>query len=126
MWTYKCYVTNDSPNLWAKWYEQNPSEQGRHDAVFEALEQIAPWREPYAKALKGSHLAGIIEVRLRGTRQWRIFGFYGEQRQEFILVAIGYHKGSVYSPKDALETAKRRMEEIRRDGSNAKECNRPQ
>lgn len=125
MWTYECYINRDRPNLWWKWYTDHAEANSQHDAAFDLLEQEDTWRAPLAKTIKGKNFRGLIEVRLKAQVQWRILGFY-QGKRHFIVTAIGYHKGRVYSPKSLLETAKKRMDEVKKDGSKAKRCERPQ
>ena len=126
MWNYRCYDDGQSPCLWKRWYanDADKAAQGSHDSVFGILEQQLQWREPYAKLLDKNN--GIIEVRLSGRVQWRILGFYGDERCVFVVVAICYHKEKVYTPRDVIKTARRRKAEIQIDLGKALVCERPQ
>lgn len=124
LYTYRCYVEGQEPNLWQRWYSQNPAFQGTHDSIFEILEQQDQWGQPYTKKLKNCD--GLIEVCLNGNIQWRIFGFWGSKRKEFIVVAVGNHKQNVYTPRNILKTAKSIMNKIRAGNLGAKTCERPQ
>lgn len=123
MWTYRCYDDGKKPNLWQRWYDANPDYQGRHDAVFDTLESLPYWKEPYSKYLNNDER--IIEVRLTGKVKHRILGFYGTKKQEFIVVATCNHKGKVYDPPDAPARAVKRKKEIERGERNAIVCTRP-
>ena len=127
-WTYQCYVTSDVPNLWEAWYDAHPRAQGRHDAAFDILDELDAWNEArgIVDKLEGKDKDGIIEVRFKVDNvQWRIFGFYGKARREFIVVHVGNHKGNTYTPKKVLDTAASRMKEVNADASRAKKCDRP-
>lgn len=123
MWTFSCYDAGTEPNLWREWYDDNPACQGSHDSVFDILEQRAPWAEPHAKKLGDD----VIEVRLSGSdrTEWRIFGCY-HGKLHFVVVAIGFHKGRVYSPKDIKNTAQKRVAGIKSGAIGIKACERPQ
>jgi Phage derived protein Gp49-like (DUF891) len=123
IYTYGCYDNADDINLWHRWYRDNPNYQGTHDSIFGILEQQPFWAPPHTKSLKNGN--GLIEICLNGNVQWRIFGFWGTVRKQFIVVAIGYHKGRVYFPKDVIKTAKKRMKQIQADNRGAKNCERP-
>jgi hypothetical protein len=120
-WTYRCYVDGKSPNLWRRWYDAHPDCQGSHDAVFRILDTLVSWREPQAKKLS----TGVIEVRLTGTLEWRIFGFYGERQKEFVVVSVASKKGVVYTPKKALKNAKALMKLCRSNPGKAISCECP-
>lgn len=122
-WTYKCYIDGKSPNLWQRWYDDNPAAQGAHDAALNILEELEVWRGPNAKAFDD-----IVEIRFKaGGIQHRIFGFYGSnEKQRYIVTGTGSHKGNVYTPKGILKTCTKRREEIEGDPTKAKECSRPE
>ena len=125
--TYQCYVTTADPNLWAEWYAgQSKEVQAKHDTAFEFLEAWAEWTDKHYKRLKGKH-KGIGEVIIKGSVQWRIFGFTkaAHSKREFIVTHIGSHKGRVYDPKNVMDTSHKRMVEIENDISKAKSCSRP-
>jgi hypothetical protein len=125
-WRYRCYATNDSPNLWAAWYiEQSPEVQAKHDTVFEFLEQRTDWSPPHYKKLSGQD--GLGEVILKGKVAWRIFGFRHSEdyRPTFTVTQIGNHKGNLYSPKNVISNARGRMNDIRNDSRKVSICDRP-
>lgn len=126
MWSYRCYDDGQATTLWQRWYDATPAAQGSHTSVFDILEQQVQWRPPWTK-LVGKKKA-IVEVRLSGADriEWRVLGFYGSQRQEFVIVAICNHKGRVYDPPDILDTAIKRRNEILKDPTKAISCVRPQ
>jgi hypothetical protein len=123
MWTYRCYDDGTKPNLWQDWHDSALDAQGSHESVFDALEQMDNWREPYTKII--NRRERIIEARINGDVKWRVFGFFGEQRREFIVLGIGFHKQKVYDPPDILETIVKRKKEIVRDLGKAPPCVRP-
>ena len=125
MWSYKCYVTRERPNLWAYWYAQNPGLRGAHDATFRILEQRDVWQRPNFKILKKR--GGLGEVLFKANKvQWRVFGFFGPNDKEFIVLGCGYHKDRVYKPRDIIKTCHAHMLEVKDDPKNAKPCRRPQ
>lgn len=126
MWTYRCYDDGGSVNLWQRWYNETVAAQGSHTVVFDQLEQRLDWRKPWTDILDKKNK--IIEVRLSDAAniEWRILGFYGEARQEFIVLLVCNHKQRVYDPKDAKKTAVKRKKIIEADQQKAPSCDRPQ
>lgn len=122
LWTYKCYDDGHMPNLWQRWYGENTAYQGTHDGVFDIIEQQEAWINPYYTKALGSDL---VEVRLSGTVQWRIFGFYGAKRRQFVVVTTGNHKENVYDPRDVKKTAIKIINAIKSGTKEAKDCERP-
>jgi hypothetical protein len=124
MWKYRCYDDGGGePNLWKRWYDATPDVPGSHDSVFEGLETMVNWREPWTKFFDKE--ARIIEVRLSGDVEWRVFGFHSGARQEFVVLGVGYHKGKVYTPHDIRKTLIKRKKEIEADPGKAVPCARP-
>jgi len=46
-------------------------------------------------------------------RQYRLLGVFGELRKQAVVILGCYHKGDVYTPKDAMETACKRAKMLR-------------
>jgi hypothetical protein len=124
MWVYRCYNDGNSPHLWKGWYDGHAAYRGTHDAIFDILEQQVAWKEPWAKFFDKPNR--IIEVRLTGDVKYRILGFYGQARMEFIVLGICSHKQRVYDPPDIRKTAVRRKSEIEKNPAKALRCVRPQ
>lgn len=123
-WTYRCYVDGNEPNLWHRWYKDTPVAQGKHDAVFDILEQRTPaeWRRPLIGKIAGADK--ILEIVLKMNPQYRIFGYFSKQ-YEFTVVHIGSHKGTVYTPKNVIESANKRRKNILSGIEESKPCVRP-
>jgi hypothetical protein len=123
MWIYRCYDDGNQPNLWRRWYDSHLDTQGSHDSVFGGLETMVNWREPWTKFFNKAER--IIEVRLSGDLEWRIFGFHSGAKQEFIVLDIGYHKQGVYTPRGLRKTLVKRKKEVESDLGKAPPCVRP-
>lgn len=127
-WTYRCYVDGRRPNLWQRWYDENPEAQGKHDGRFMVLEQQDRWESPSPswKPLSGD-MKGLSEVRFEGKdrRAWRVFGHTNQTAQIFTVLSIGFHKDRKYTPKNVMGLAKHRWKEIENDPKKAQECERP-
>jgi len=123
MWRYWWYADPKGPDPWREWYDsQNAHVRGKHDTVFRILESRADWRVPHAKKLD----SGIVEIILKGGLQHRLLGFcWPGARFEFVFVIPCTHKGVVYTPKNALETARQRKTELIGGSTWIKSCVRP-
>ncbi len=124
IWTYRCYEDGKgTSNLWQRWYDATPGFQGKHDAVFGIIEQQPVWDDPgYTKVIGGV----VVEVRMRGSPKWRVWGYYGEARREFVVTQVAWHKDKKYGPdKDPIATTKVRKKQVEQGMANAPVCRRP-
>jgi hypothetical protein len=125
MWQFFWYSDPAVPvpwNPWKDWYDdQDGQVRARHDVVFGFLETRPNWTKPYAKKLD----EGLVEITLKARVQHRLIGFDWPQRSCFTILLACTHKGQVYNPKDALETARRRMTELRGGRIWIRRCVRP-
>jgi hypothetical protein len=46
-------------------------------------------------------------------RQYRVLGVFGQGRKKAVLILGCYHKGDLYTPREALETARKRAKTLR-------------
>jgi hypothetical protein len=110
-WKYARYPADNAD--WDRWYQrQGEGVRGKFEEVFETLEDNTAWRSTgyYRPIVNGD---GLGEVRIKEGHQWRFLGFFGLDRQEFTVTMICYHKDDDYEPRDAIETAKKRMKQIK-------------
>jgi hypothetical protein len=68
----------------------------------------------------------LIEIRVHGSVQHRLLGFFGPGRGQFTFVISCTHKNSVYSPKKAKKTAATRKRAIEGGTANVRACQRPE
>ena len=93
-------------------------------AVTVALEYLVQrprgeWRRPEFDLLTGK-LREIGEVRIKVDKQYRIFGFFGPARSEFTLLIGASKKGNAYDPRNTLQTAMDRMDQVKSSGSRSR------
>jgi hypothetical protein len=54
-------------------------------------------------------------------RQYRLLGVFGSTRKQTVLILGCYHKGDVYTPKEALDTACKRAKALREERATISE-----
>lgn len=71
------------------------------------------WQEPHVKKLKNED--PIYEIRYKAdNRATRALGYFAEDGCTFVIVLICYHKGRVYEPPGAFESAHERIKQIQK------------
>ncbi|BBU61671.1 hypothetical protein MSC49_16060 [Methylosinus sp. C49] len=115
-WTFRAYVSpSGRKDVW-KWYLRLPvPAQAEFDALLAYLVQRekAEWRMPDFKLLTG-RLSGIGELRFNSQKvEYRPFGIFGPNDNEFTLLIGCSKKSSAYTPQDARETAAERATLVR-------------
>lgn len=77
-----------------------------------AVSPKSQWNVPHAKKLKNED--PIYEIRYQAfKRQERALGFFDDTAATFVIVLVCYHKDRVYKPAEAIDSAHRRVAEIR-------------
>lgn len=100
-----------------EWY-QGMSEEGQ-DMLDSLLKNNAKATEPRdwsgCKMLQGDCKEhGIWEWKFFADgRQQRLLGVFGEERKTAIFLIGCYHKGKIYQPPEALDTAIKRAKQIK-------------
>jgi hypothetical protein len=46
---------------------------------------------------------GLVEIKIKASKQWRILGYTGPVRHEFTLTMICNHKDNIYEPPEASQ-----------------------
>jgi hypothetical protein len=124
LWTFRCYVSATGRDMIDDWY--NRQSAGVQVAIDVALEYLVQrprneWRRPEFDLLTGK-MREIGEIRFKVDKQYRILGFFGPGRADFTLLVGASKKGATYDPPGALETALRRMSEVKANGSHSRAC----
>jgi hypothetical protein len=123
MWDWFCYDDGKEDDLWMRWYRSMGVEvRARHNAVFDFLEVRTVWREPHSKKINDD----LMEIRITGTVQHRLLGFFGPAPGQFTFVLPCMHKQKVYTPHGAKKTAAKRKRAIEEGRANVRSCERPQ
>lgn len=114
-WDFK--YAGDASSPIEDWYQNVLSDDGKQhfDGLLKDVSKIAdPIHWPIRSYLKAKYKdARIWELGFRADgRQYRILGVFGSVRKQAILLCGCYHKGKVYTPPDALDSAYRRSKEL--------------
>lgn len=106
-----CYPTGDEADLWACWFaQQSKRAQAKHATVMRFL-SAGHWKAPHYRDLVGEH-QGLGEIKISAEVEWRLIGRRDQQEDSFTLLIICHHKGKVYTPTNALDTALARWRKV--------------
>jgi len=124
LWNIRCYISANGRDMIDDWNNRQSDEVQAAMAV--ALEYLVQrprdeWRRPEFDLLSGK-MREIGEIRFKVDKQYRILGFFGPGRSEFTLLIGTSKKGRNYDPRNTLETALQRMEEVKQNGSRSRVC----
>ena len=109
----RCYVSPAGNNKVEDWYRALlPQERAYADEFIKSMRKTREWTLPhYRLRLRG--YKGLGELRWHsGKKQHRLIGYL--KGETFFAVMGCTHKGSVYDPHDALDTAEQRKSQIER------------
>lgn len=107
------YVSEAGTNQVKRWSKKTLTDQERSDmeTLLSVLAKQKQWQMPDFKTL--SNMQGLGEIRWRSPQRTplRLIGMRGEGAQYILLIGCS-HKGTVYTPADALETALKRKRSL--------------
>lgn len=116
LWRFFDFVA-DGRNLIEEWYREL-SEEGKFtfDAILKNHQKIDSQLNWVGfKYLKGKpqeeHIWQLDFI--ADKRQYRLLGVFGQGRKNAVLILGCYHKGDNYTPREALETARKRAKALR-------------
>jgi phage-related protein len=108
----------DGRNLIDEWYQKELSEEAQFtfDALLknqQKVDSILNWTGfKYLKGKPKEERIWQLDF-IADKRQYRLLGVFGERRKNAVLILGCYHKGDNYTPKDALEMARKRAKALR-------------
>jgi phage-related protein len=110
-WTILDYVELTGRNRVREWLDGlPPKDQAKIDERLRAMEQLDKWSEKWVSKYEGT--VEIYEFRITGNKiQYRPLGTY-HGRMRYVILAGAIEKGDKI-PKRDIETAKRRLRNIR-------------
>lgn len=124
-WTFYDYV-QDTKNPVQAWYTGLSLEaQLAFDAVLKDCSKTENFQDwvGFRCYLRGAAKAervwelGFVADR----RQYRILGIFGDERKHAVLLVGCYHKGSNYTPSNAIETARKRAKGFKEEKGGLRE-----
>jgi len=124
LWTIRCYVGAQGRDMIDDWRgRQSEAVCATLDARLEFLVQRPrnEWLRPVFDLLSGS-MREVGEIRFKVDKQYRILGFFGPARAEFTLLIGASKKGKTYDPVGTLETALKRMSNVKSEGRYSRAC----
>ena len=115
-WTFFDYVDGGGNHI-ERWYSELSVEgKDRFDALVKNTRKIANQLQWGGfKFLKGGPKQERIWQLdfIADGRQYRVLGVFGEMRKHAVMLLGCFHKGVIYTPANALETACRRAKALR-------------
>ncbi|MGD0599277.1 MAG: hypothetical protein ABR988_05610 [Terriglobales bacterium] len=115
-WSFADYVEGGR-NPIADWYANDLSDDGRmqFDALLKntgKIESHVQWSGfKFPKGELRKHRIWQLDF-LADGRQYRVLGVFGSIRRQAVLLVGCYHKGKVYTPPDAFDTACKRAKAL--------------
>ncbi len=117
------WYPDGSDNPWRSWHDSQDSKvQARHSVVMRFLD-AGHWYMEYFRSLEGYDDLG--EIRITTDVAHRLVGRLDRNTKVFTVAIACTHKGQQYTPKEALDTAAKRIKEIEEGRVRALECNQP-
>ncbi len=113
-WNFRTYVSPTGRNDVQA--EVDGYDDYAREAFSRAVEHLAitpkvQWDEPHGKKLKNED--PLYEIRYKANnRATRALGYFAPDGRTFVIVLCCYHKGRVYTPPDAFDSAHRRIRQI--------------
>ena len=116
MWTLYCYDDGSKPDIWERWFFDDPlvskAIRARHRVVWNYLKGMNVWAD--YSLVHDCPVDGVKEVvvKVKKDLQWRIGGVYGPIQREFTVLGFFYHKGTQYLPKAILSEIETRRDTL--------------
>jgi phage-related protein len=124
LWSFFDYVEG-ARNPLEEWYEEL-SEEGRFtfDALLkntQKIESLLNWNGfKYLKGKPQEERLWQLDF-IADKKQYRLLGVFGDVRKRAVLILGCFHKGTVYTPQNALETACKRAKALREGRAGTRE-----
>ena len=114
LWKFKSYVSESGRNDVQQTidrYDPYGRQSFARAVAHLAVSLKSQWHEPHGKKLKNED--PIYEIRYKAfKRQERALGYFEDSSGSFVVVLVCYHKGRVYKPPKAFDTAHKRIKEV--------------
>jgi hypothetical protein len=115
-WSFFDYM-DGGVNRVEEWYQQlTPEGKDTFDTLLKNTRKIESHLQwggfKYLKGKPKEERIWQLDFRA-DKRQYRLLGVFGSVRKQAVLILGCYHKGDVYKPKEALDTACKRAKALR-------------
>jgi hypothetical protein len=120
-WKLLQYVSPNGRRVIEDWRKKKlpvGAAQADLDTFLKNLAKLEKWEPPFIEALQGARYKGLSELRWKSGRvPYRILGYQTGPKEYLMLIGCT-HNQKKYDPADALETARRRRDQInKKEGS---------
>ncbi|HXK28007.1 MAG TPA: hypothetical protein VJ646_07115 [Candidatus Binatia bacterium] len=117
IWRFRCFVSANGRNVISHWYEDlSPKEQADFDAEIEIWRKQVEWDSRDFERLKGQKYKSLFEHKFKSCgKQHRILGCFGPEPRQYTFLLGCTHKGKIYDPPEAFDTALRRKSQLAQD-----------
>jgi len=121
VWRFMDYCSAAGNNLIEEWCQDLPEEaQADFDVVLKALSIAEDWRG--MAEFKSLGRDGLCEIRFKSLNvQYRPLGYFGPSARCFSIYVGCKKKGTVYTPPDAFDLAKKRRSKVQRGEASLRE-----
>lgn len=120
-WKYRCFLHKGADIVRSRYEDSSREVKAKFFSKLSILRPLdqAEWRRPPFENLHADG-KGIGEIRFEaGGLQHRPLGFHIPEKRQFILVVWATKKGSKWDPRNAIEIAQTRKQEVLEDDSKA-------
>ncbi len=106
-WRFYDYCSPAGNNLIEEWYaDQGAEVQAVFDATLNNLAGLRSWHDRSDFSMLHGRHAGLGEIRFKVANvQYRPVGFFGQERNTFVLLICASKKQRIYKPPDAFDLA---------------------
>lgn len=113
VWAFVEYLTSGSRGAISKWVQniQVEAKDDFHDLLnhLEAAQRDL-WIRPDYDTLTPPDVG---EIRWKsGGKQHRVLGFFKVEEKQYVMLIGATHKGRIYTPADAIKTARERKQDV--------------
>lgn len=115
IWSFKVFVSLGGRDTFDEWIRSLDIEaQERIRAMIRRLSAMRNWERPHFASLRGH--PGICEIIIKTkNKQCRPLGYRGPDPNTFTILIGASKKDNIWTPSNAIETAKKRRKLINED-----------
>jgi len=118
LWKFKVFIGFNGRDIFEEWINEvkkiSDDAEEKIRAMIRRLSVTEKWDRPHFASLKSHTYIFEIIVKTK-DKQYRPLGCFGPGPQVFTILVGASKKGKIWSPKDAIKTAKKRRKLIFQD-----------